>query len=212
MDCPRCGTPNEPGDRFCSSCGSALGKAPPPRGRRSLREQLGRVVGTTPKARMASAATAVALIVAVAAFVALDPADDTSARDAYTASADRICLQAKRGIIATERKAGEAPGAVDVAALAEGLLPIVGSWRTKFQQLNVPADRAEDARRLEDALLEAEIRIGGLARVASDGDQGKTVASAKQADAASTEVEEAVAALDLSQCAQARIGLTATPG
>jgi len=160
---------------------------------------------------LVTAATAVAIVVAIVSFIALDPADDTAGLDRYTISADRICLQAKRGIVEVEQGAGKAPGGVDVSALANDLLPIVATWHSQLQQLDAPADRVADVDRLEAALLEAEVKIAGLARVASRGNQSETVASAKLADAASTEVEEAVARLGLPRCAEATIGITTTP-
>lgn len=169
------------------------------------------MVGTDQKTRLITVATAFALVVAIVSFIALEPDDETAALDGYTISADRICLEAKRGIVEVEQKAGEPPGGVDVNALAKDLLPIVGTWSSQLQRLNVPADRTADVRQLEAALLEAEIKIAGLARVSSRGNQRQTVASAKLADAASTEVEEAVAALGLPRCAKATIGITTTP-
>ena len=84
MDCPRCGTPNEPGDRFCSSCGASLGKeAPKPQ--RSPRERIGGLFGTDRRTRLVSLATILAVIVAVIAFIALGEDDEkTIPRDAYT--------------------------------------------------------------------------------------------------------------------------------
>lgn len=210
MYCPRCGTPNEPGDRFCSSCGAQLEK--PESGTEaeasSARERISLLIGTTRKARLVTAATAVALVAAIAAFVALDPADDETAipRDAYTVTADGICLVAKRQIIATERRLlGRRAETGEVAA---ALLPIVATWRSEFQALSTPSDRTEQAGELDSALRGVELEIGELARVARRGDQAQTLASAKQADAAATRVEEAVTALALSQCGRLTIGLT----
>jgi hypothetical protein len=176
-----------------------------------MRERLQGLVGNDRRTRFLTAATAVAIVVAIVSFIALDPAEDTTAPDRYTISADRICLEAKRGIVEVEQQAGEGPRGVDVSALANDLLPIVATWHSQLQRLNAPADRVADVDRLEAALLEAEVKIAGLARVASRGDQSKTVASAKLADAASTEVEEAVANLGLPRCAEATIGITTTP-
>lgn len=145
-----------------------------------------------------------ALLVAVIAFIALKPDDDTIPRDAYTVSADRLCLYAKRQIVAAERQARNG----DTGTLARELVPIVATWRAGFEGLAVPSDRAEQAQELEAALLEAEAKIGGLARVANRGSKGEIVASAEEADAASAGVEEAVASLGLSECASATVGLS----
>lgn len=203
MHCPRCGTPNEPGDRFCSSCGAQLGKAGAAE-RRSFRERISGLVGTTPRARLVTAATGTALLVAIAAFIALDPSDDAIPRDAYTVAADEMCIDAKRQIVFAERRAlreGNTRGA------AEALLPIVAQWRSDFQALAVPADRVEEARGLDAALRGVELEIGELARFADGGDRGKTLAQARAADRAAARVEEAIDALALSKCGRRTIGL-----
>lgn len=203
MNCPRCGTPNEPGDRYCSSCGATLKGSDQPREQASLRQRLEGLVGTTRKARLITGATVLALLIAIAAFIALDPAEDEIPRDSYTVAADRLCLDSKRSIVAIERSfAPQGPDAV-----ARELVPVVAAWRSQLNELKVPADRSDLARQLEAALLQAEVQIAGLARVAQSEDRRQIVAKARAADAASTEVEEAVAALGLSECAEAAIGL-----
>jgi ribosomal protein L18E len=203
VHCPRCGTPNEPGDRYCSSCGATLKASTDPGEPVSPRERLGRLVGTTRKARLITAATVFAVLVAVAAFIALEPAEDEIPRDAYTVAGDRLCLDSKRSIVVIERSfAAQGPGAV-----ARELVPVIAAWRSQLNELNAPADRKDLARELEAALLQAEIQIAGLARIAKGGETRQIVAKAREADAASSEVEEAVAALGLSECAEAAIGL-----
>ncbi|HEX5711714.1 MAG TPA: hypothetical protein VFX85_00185, partial [Solirubrobacterales bacterium] len=96
----------------------------------------------------------------------------------------------------------------DVDAFAQELVPIVANWRSRFEALQVPSDRVAQAEGLEGTLLEAEVELGGLARVAASGDRREVVASAEEADDASVGVEEAVAELGLSECASARIGLS----
>jgi hypothetical protein len=152
------------------------------------------------------------VVVAVVAFLALEPSDDGIPRDAYTITADRLCLSAKQQIVAAERGSGDQRGPGDASVFARELVPIVTSWHSQLRELAVPVDRVEQARQLETALLEADVRIAALARVAADGNPRKTVASAKSADAASAGVEEAVAALGLSECAEATIGFTPAPG
>jgi hypothetical protein len=165
-------------------------------------------VGTTPKARLVTAATALAFVVAIGAFIALKPSDDSIPRDAYTIAADRLCLGAKGEILAVERRAGSQSGQVDTNGFARELVPIVATWRSRLKELAAPSDRVEQAQELEAALLNAEVQIGKLARVAAEGSQGEILAAAKGADGASAAVEEAVSSLGLSHCANATIGLS----
>lgn len=208
MHCPRCGTPNEPGDKFCSACGAALREPSTPQERLSPRERISGLLGTTRKAQLVTAATVAALVTAVIAFIALKPAEDTIPRDAYTIAADRLCLDAKSEIVAVERRFSRQTGPHDTSTFAGELVPIVATWHSQFGALPAPKDRIESAQLLEAALLEAEVQIAGLARVATRGGKKKTLESAKQADAASAGVEEAVSALGLSRCAAATIGFT----
>lgn len=203
MDCPRCGTPNEPGDRFCSSCGASLGKAAPKQ-QLSLRQRAGRLLGTDRRTRLVSAATILAVIAAVIAFIALsEDSEKTIPRDSYTIAADQICIDAKRHIVAVENsglKAGPAG--------ARRLLPVVSEWRSEFDALKVPSDRIEEAQALDAALKEVQLRIATLARVAASGNQKQVLAHAQAADEASSGVEEAVAALGLSHCSRLTIGFS----
>ena len=203
MYCPRCGTPNEAGDRYCSACGATLKGASEPKQPVSLRQRLGRIVGTTRKARLVTAVTVGAVLVAVVAFIALEPEEDSIPRDAYTIAADELCLEAKREIVAAERRF---PG--DVGAVATAMVPIVAGWRAEFEAQDVPEDRGERAQVLEGSLLEAEAELGGLARAAAAGGKAKIVEKAEEADTASTRVEEAVAGLGLSECASITLGLS----
>jgi zinc-ribbon domain len=205
--CPRCGTPNEAGDRYCSACGTALSQEDSPAGGRSARERLGNLVGTTRRARAISTATALAVVVAIVAFIALDP-DDGIPRDDYTLAAERICLNAKREIYATGQRfrAGGSEGGA--SAFARDLLPAVSSWRLRFAKLEEPADRSDEAAQLATALGEVERRIAKLARAAETSDPERVVASAgARADEASTKVEEAVSSLGLDECASVLLGV-----
>jgi hypothetical protein len=153
---------------------------------------------------MVSAATIVALIVAVVAFVALgESKEKTIPRDAYTIAADQMCIAAKRHIVAVENSGlGAGP------AGARQLLPVVSEWRSEFDALKVPSDRIEEAQALDAALKEVQLRIATLARVASGGDRKQVLEQAKAADEASSGVEEAVAALGLSHCSKLTIGFS----
>ena len=209
MFCPRCGTENEPGDRFCSSCGASLRSSPTPaKDRRSLGDRLSALAGTSRRDRIVTGATVVAVLVAIAAFIALDPADDDDEipRDAYTVEADAQCVDYKRRIVAAEREALDDQGSTDSGGFAGALVPVVADWRSEFQTLAVPEDRIEEAARLDTALRQVEIELAGLALAANEGNRGETVAQAKEVDSATVEVEESIAGLGLTQCAARTIG------
>lgn len=180
-----------------------MGKAAPKQ-QLSLRQRVGRLLGTDRRTRFVSAATIVAVIVAVIAFVALsEDSEETIPRDSYTIAADRICIGAKRRIVAVENSGLKAG-----AAGARRLLPVVSEWRSEFDALKVPSDRIEEAQALDAALKEVQLRIATLARVAASGNQKQVLTQAQAADEASSGVEEAVAALGLSHCSRLTIGFS----
>lgn len=199
MQCPRCGTPNEPGDRYCAACGEALGRSGEPSEKQPARQRLSKLIGSDRRTRLISLVTIAALAVAVIAFIALSPDDEDSIpRDRYTLSAERICLQAKQKIVLAGREGG--------SSYAHQLVPIVVHWREELADLSAPADRREKVQALDDALREVEIEVAALARISEEGDRARILASAKRTDLATAEVEKAIAELGLSRCASARLG------
>lgn len=212
MYCPRCGTPNEPGDRFCSSCGAGLrDTSKSPSETPTRREWIAGVIGTTRRARAITLGTLLALVIAVVSFIALEPAsDDSIPRDAYTIAADRMCVDAKRQIVAAERRSLRHPGRNGPGNLARALVPIVAGWRSEFRALAAPSDRADLAQDLSAGLTEVEVRIAALALAGED--RNRTAARARRVDAASTQVEAAIASLGLGECADRAIGFSRPPG
>jgi zinc-ribbon domain len=211
MYCSRCGTQNEPGDRFCSSCGASLqGGDAEQKPRRSLRERIGAVIGTSRKAQLATLGTVLALAIAIAAFIALKPSDDGDGeipRDAYTIAADNICVTAKQKIVGVEQEALKGQDGGE-AALGR-LVPVISGWRGEFEAMRVPIDRTDQARHVSEALRQVEIQLSGLALAADEGQTGGAVASAKKVDEASAEVETAISELGLTHCARQTIGFDA---
>jgi hypothetical protein len=177
-----------------------------PRESRSPRQRLAGLLGTTRRARILTLATAVALLAAVAAFIALKPADDTIPRDRYTITADRMCLDAKRQIVATERRSLRGADRGGPGAFSRDLVPVVSTWRSEFQALRVPSDRVDQAQALAVALQRVEIELAALSLVADKGNTPATLDQAKQVDVATAAVEEAVASLNLEHCASETIG------
>jgi hypothetical protein len=170
------------------------------------------LVGSTRKARLLTAGTAVAVLVAIAAFVALDPADDDEIRrDAYTIEADRICVAAKSQIVAEQRRALSGAGGNAGAVYARSLVPIVATWRLGLEELGRPADRTAQILDLDAALREVEIELAGLALIADEGSPGPTDALAADVDAASASVERAISALGLRDCSRYVVGFAPRP-
>lgn len=146
---------------------------------------------------MITVATVLAIVVAIVAFIALSPDEDSIPRDGYTLSAERICLKAKGQIVSAANEGG--------SEFAAKLVPIVVRWREQLAELTPPPDRAQQVGDLDDALREMEIEAADLARTIAAGSQAQVLAEAREAEAASAEVEAAVAALGLSECTAATI-------
>jgi hypothetical protein len=207
--CPRCGTENEPGDRFCANCGASLGAKEEPSEQLSLGERLTGAIGTSPRARLLTAGTAIAVVIAIVAVIALPSNDQGIPRDAYTIAADRICVNAKKEIGAASNRA--LPNArSDPGGYARSIVPIVAQWRVDFNALTVPADRVELANALNEALLEVEIQTASLA-LAADRHAPDLATRARQVDQLTRGVEQAIRDLGLSDCAQITIAPGAPP-
>jgi hypothetical protein len=210
--CPRCGAHCKTGTKFCSSCGETLDAGLPAKAveKRRLRDRLAKMAGENRTARLLTAGTAVAAVVVVAAFLAL-PSDDGADEipyDAYTRAADRLCVAEKQAIVAAGQAAlAESGGVAQLAAYAGGVVPIVVEWRSSIEDLSAPADRAEQAENLSQALRRVAVEAGATARVARTLGQKAALVRANEVDAATAEVEEAVDELGLRRCANLRIGV-----
>jgi hypothetical protein len=201
MHCPRCGAQNQTDNRFCVSCGSELSSASPQRPV-STRERILRLLGTTPKARMLSAATVLALLVAIAAFVALKPSEgDATPEDAFTRSADRLCVEEKGRVATLERQVLQ-QGAGNISAFASALVTVLTEWRFGIQDLPATAVDLEASRALDSALLDVLIRAGALARVARTGPQAEIAREAQLVDDASVGVDRQIEQLGLDRCSE----------
>jgi len=171
-----------------------------------------RAIGTTQRARIVSALTATAIVVAIVGFIALKPGEDSIPRDAYTVTADRMCQQAKREIVAAERQSLQRSRQANPGAFARSLVPIITEWHSEFSALGVPNDRADQVLALNSALQEAGIQIAALALVADRGDATHTLHQARRVDAATADVERAITELGLERCASETIGFAPPKG
>lgn len=211
MFCPRCGSENREGDRYCSSCGAELPRpGAEPGERKSARERLGDMVGRSRSARLLTIGTALAVLLAIVAFVALPSDDDEIPQDAYTRSADRLCVAQKRAIVAMGDEALSSGGGL--AAYASGLVPIVVEWRSALDRLSPPPDRVALAEGLSLALRKVAVEAGALGRLARTQGPEKTVPSSAKVDRATAEVENAISELGLTRCDRLAIGLAGAGG
>jgi hypothetical protein len=164
---------------------------------------LGRIVGTTRKARLVSAAIAIAIVVAVVAFIALGSDDEeTVPQDGLTKALDANCVHHKVQIAKAQAEALNGGDLAAVSSYAGSMVAMAGEWRMQLGRLNVPADRAARVEGLEAALLEVQIEAGTLARSAGEGDKAEIAASAGRVDGATANVENAVQDLELERCSQ----------
>jgi hypothetical protein len=208
--CPRCGTENEPGDRFCANCGASLREKQEPSEQISPGERLARAIGTSRRTRLLTAGTAVAIVIAIVAAFALPSNNDHSIpRDSYTIAADRICVNAKKQIGAASNRA-LANARRDPGGYARGIVPIVAQWRVDFNSMSVPHDRLQQANALNEALRAVEIQASSLA-LAANGHATDLVARAQAVDRETQKVEQAIRDLGLSECSQITIAPGAPP-
>jgi hypothetical protein len=209
VHCPRCGTENEPGDRFCSNCGATLGRAKTSPEQLPLGERLKRLVGTTRRARLITAGTALAIVVAIVAAFALPSNDSGIPRDSYTIAADRICVNAKKqiGAAGSRALADASRGPSDPGEYARALVPIVAQWRVDFDGLHTPDDRVQQANALNEALLEVETQASSLA-LAAERSATDLAARAQRVDELTKGVESAIGDLGLDECS----GIAIAPG
>ncbi len=208
MFCPRCGTENDAGNRFCVSCGTELAKVSTaePAEKPSLRERFGQLIGSSRRARLISAATAAALVVAAIGFLALKPDEDSSVpQDSYLRGLDASCVEEKERISSLELETlGKRQP--DIEEFASLLVRVVTEWRVGLQNDPPSALHAEGVAALEAALLDVLIKAGALARVTREGKPAREIAARAQAiDVATAEVERAIQILGLERCANVTV-------
>ncbi len=215
MFCPRCGAESDEGSRYCASCGADLpkqkgeGSAEGTDARPALRERIARLAGRDRRARIVTLGTVAAILIAVAAFLALDSSSDEApdaSQDAYTKALDVACIGHKREIAAAQGTALTSGSLTAVGSYADSLVPIVGEWRLELSRGGVPADHADSVEALGAALLEVEIEAGTLARLAREADPKKVTEAAARVDAATTNVEAAISSLGLARCGRLAVG------
>jgi hypothetical protein len=207
MFCPRCGTENETGNRFCVSCGSSLSQrpqgkeSPPP----TLRKRLGALLGETRRARILTAATLVAIVVAAIAFIALDSGDDKS-EDAYLRQVDQTCVAEKERVSQLEQETllQKPPNVTEFASV---LVTVVAEWRAALKENPAPPVHAAEIEELDVALREVLIEAGGLARLSrEDASPAAIGTQAAAVDAATANAGSVIEQLGLDSCTDLSVG------
>ncbi len=197
--CPHCGARNEQSWRYCSECGRdlpAAEAADPAEGGR-VDGRFDRLVGMSRRERLITAATGLALAVAIAAAAVLLLGGDDE-EDRYVERMDELCIESKQalGVLAEELPSagGAAAGSVYGAAAAE----LVVGWRSEAEVLETPAELQPAAAELGRALGELEFAMRSLAGPTGDieGAVGGSI----------SELEVAIEGLELTGCAG--IGIT----
>lgn len=204
MFCPRCGAETEGSARYCAECGASLpraGERSEPK--RSIGGRLAALVGGTRRERIVTASTVAAVVIAGAAFFALDTGEDdeSDAGDrlavADVRAADAACVEAKQTIRRSAaralRSAEGDPRAVET--YSADLLRAVVEFRSQVAALEGGAA----LERLDRALRALAIEAGALSRLARERPRA-IEAQAVAVDGATSEVEAATAELGLDGC------------
>lgn len=214
MFCPRCGTENDDDNRFCVSCGAALaaqkprpeagatGEGPVAGEPPSAPNRLAEAIGTNRRARIITALTVLAVAIAVVAFIVLRSNDSEGGvpQDAYLRQLDSQCV-AEKTRISELAAATLQPQSAGFTVYVEYLVRDVTEWHANLQSSPPPAVHEEGVRAVEGALLEVLIAAGRLSTAVRQGSHAQIVRTAARVDAATGELDPALAFLGLERCA-----------
>jgi hypothetical protein len=207
MFCPRCGAENDDANRFCVNCGSELAKEEgAEESPASPRERLGRLIGTTRRARLVTVATVIAIVIAVVAFLSLDSDEGgATANSAYLESVDQACVAEKERISTLEEEVLRRRS-LNPQEFASVLVTALAEWRAKLRQTPPPPEDAEEIQAMETALLTTLVEAAKLSRSIREG--GSTLSISRQAqavDESTREVNQTIESIGLSDCADLQV-------
>jgi hypothetical protein len=211
MYCPNCGAENDERNRFCVNCGSELSSRREASGAtarpkdRGARDRLAQLVGPTRRARLATAVTVIALVIAVVAFLSLDTNGDETAESPYLQSVDRVCVAEKERISALGREvlSQELPNPREFPSV---LVTALAEWQSSLRQTPPPPEHAEEIQALEASLLATLVEAGKLSRLIREEASAQVINKQAQAvDEATGRLNETIDVSGLPVCADLQV-------
>jgi zinc-ribbon domain len=210
MFCPRCGAENSDTNRFCVDCGTELNeKQGNEAGGNGPRERFKSLIGTTRQARLVTAAIAVALIIALAAFLSLGTDEEGTATSAYLEGLDRICVAEKERIsgLETEALSRQAARPQEFASV---LVTALAEWRESMRQASPPAADREETQALESALLVTMVKAAKLSRLIREGVSAAAIDDqARAVDESTGNLDRTIEGIGLPVCADLQVAPSA---
>jgi hypothetical protein len=177
----------------------------------SVRSRVGTLVGRTRRARIITAATVLALAVAVIAFIALDSGDNSSEplhQNEYQQRADRICLDGKATLVGVGRQLFTPPQPPDAFAKYMAISAQTAmETRSKLAALDAPSDLQAEADALDASLVRLTAAARAAERAIRAASPSRIQVAAPRVESATTRTDEAAARLGLIRCAALRVRL-----
>lgn len=206
MFCPRCGAENDDANRFCVNCGSDLAEGTAKESSSSSNERLGHLIGTTRRARLVTAATVVAIVIAVIAFLSLDSDEDgATGSSAYLASVNQACIAEKERISTLGQEALSRQSSTP-QEFASVLVTALAEWRTNLRQTPPPPEDVEEIQAMETALLTTLLEAAKLSQSIRDGSSAQAIdQQAQSVDESTREFNQTIESAGLSDCADLQV-------
>jgi hypothetical protein len=179
----------------------------------SVRDRVGRLVGRSRQARIATLVTALALAAAALGFIALDTDDSSDgdgSQDPYVAEADRVCVEGKATIVRVGQQIFAPPQPANVVATyAAATLQSLNDTRSRLAALEPPADLRDRAATFDARLGELASELEELERAGRVNDPARIQAANLRVESVTVDADQAAAALGLERCAMVRVSLNA---